>query len=52
VQPHAPALGEVRELVTRDWQRDEMAAANERYFASLRAHYTVRIEYPRVALAK
>jgi hypothetical protein len=52
VQPHTPSLGEVRELVTRDWQRDEMAAANERYFESLRARYVVRIEYPRLALAK
>jgi hypothetical protein len=51
VEAHAPALDEVREQVKRDWLRDELAAANERYYASLRAKYVVRIESPRVALA-
>jgi hypothetical protein len=52
MEARAPTLGEVRDVVTRDWQRDELAAANEKYFASLRARYKVRIEYPSVALAK
>jgi len=38
--------------VKRDWLRDEMAAANEKYYEGLRARHTVRIEYPRVALAQ
>ena len=44
-------LGEVRELVKRDWIKDEIAAANEKYYEGLRARYAVRIETPRVAPA-
>jgi hypothetical protein len=51
VEARAAALGEVRELVKRDWLRDELAAANEKYYEGLRARYVVRIERPRVALA-
>jgi len=47
-----PVLGAVRELVKRDWLRDELAAANEKYYEGLRARYAVRIEHPRVALAQ
>jgi hypothetical protein len=50
VEARAPALDEVREIVKREWQRDELAAASERYYESLRARYAVRIENPRVAL--
>lgn len=44
------ALDEVRELVKREWLRDELAAANEKYYEGLRSRYAVRIENPRVAL--
>jgi hypothetical protein len=37
--------------VKRDWLRDELVAANEKYYEGLRARYTVRIDGPRVALA-
>lgn len=50
VEQRAPLLGEVRERVKRDFLRDEMAAATEKYYAGLRARYVVRIEDPRVAL--
>jgi hypothetical protein len=52
VEARTPQLGEVRELVKRDWLRDEVAAANEKYYATLRARYAVRFENPRVALAQ
>jgi hypothetical protein len=52
VEENTPVLGEVRELVKRDWTRDELAAANEKYYESLRARYAVRIEHPRVAAAQ
>lgn len=52
VEEHAPLLSEVREAVKRDWQRDELAAANDKYYAGLRARYVVRIEHPSVALAQ
>jgi peptidyl-prolyl cis-trans isomerase C len=51
VEAHAPALDEVREPVKRDWLRDELAAANEKYYGGLRARYMVRIDGPRIALA-
>ena len=47
----APVLGEVRELVKRDWVKDEIAAANEKYYEGLRARYAVRIESAQVARA-
>lgn len=52
VEPTTPALSEVRELVKRDWQRDELATANEKFYETLRARHTVLVEspvYPRVA---
>lgn len=52
VEENTPVLGEVREFVKRDWIRDELAAANEKYYEGLRARYAVRIEHPRVAAAK
>jgi hypothetical protein len=52
VEARAPALGEVRETVKREWQRETLAAANEKYFEGLRARYAVRIENPRVALTQ
>ena len=51
VEENTPVLGEVREFVKRDWIRDELAAANEKYYEGLRARYAVRIEHPRVAAA-
>jgi parvulin-like peptidyl-prolyl isomerase len=51
VEARGPTLDEVREPVKRDWLRDELAAANEKYYEGLRARYAVRIESPRVALA-
>jgi hypothetical protein len=51
VEARPPALDEVREVVKRDWQREALAAANEKYFDGLRARYAVRIEHPRVASA-
>ena len=48
---HFPALAEIREQVKREWQREQIAAAGERYYAGLRARYAVRIENPRVAAA-
>jgi hypothetical protein len=51
MESRAPALDEVREPVRRDWLRDELAAANEKYYEGLRARYTVRIDGLRVALA-
>jgi hypothetical protein len=50
VDGRTPTLGDVRERVKREWLRDELAAANEKYYEGLRARYTVRIESPRVAL--
>jgi hypothetical protein len=47
MEQRTPALDEVREQVKRDWQRDELVAANEKYYESLRAKHTVRIEPPR-----
>jgi hypothetical protein len=55
IEQHKPALDEVREFVKRDWQRDELAAAKDKYFEGLLARHAVRIEYPeysRVALAQ
>jgi parvulin-like peptidyl-prolyl isomerase len=49
VEARTPALGEVRETVKREWQREALAAANEKYYEGLRARYAVRIENPRVA---
>jgi hypothetical protein len=49
LEARAPALGEVREIVKREWQREALAAANEKYYEGLRARYAVRIENPRVA---
>lgn len=51
VDRRTPMVDEVRELVKRDWLRDELAAANEKYYQGLRARYTVRIEHPRAAPA-
>jgi hypothetical protein len=47
-----PALAEVREQVKRDWLRDELAAAQEKHYAGVRARYEVRIENPLVAAAR
>jgi PPIC-type PPIASE domain len=52
VEGRTPALDEVRETVKREWQRETLAAANEKYYEGLRAKYAVRVEDPRVALAK
>jgi PPIC-type PPIASE domain len=52
VEARAPGLDEVRETVKREWQREALAAANEKYFEGLRARYAVRIENPRVALTQ
>jgi hypothetical protein len=52
VDARAPALAEVREIVKRDWLRDQFAEANERYYADLHAKYPVRIEYSRMAAAQ
>jgi hypothetical protein len=52
MEARAPALGEVREIVKREWQREALAAANEKYYEGLRARYAVRIENPRVALTQ
>jgi len=52
VGARTPLIGEVRELVKRDWLREELAAANEKYYEGLLARYAVRIEYPRVAAAQ
>jgi hypothetical protein len=52
VEARAPGLDEVRETVKREWQRETLAAANEKYYEGLRARYAVRIENPRVALAR
>jgi hypothetical protein len=52
VEARAPALDEVRETVKREWQREALAAANEKYYEGLRARYAVRIENPRVASAQ
>jgi hypothetical protein len=52
VEARTPILGEVRELVKRDWLRDELAVANEKYYQGLRARYAVRVETQRVALAR
>jgi hypothetical protein len=53
VESRTPELTEVREVIRRDWQRDEVAAANEKYYEILRARHTVRVEpsreFPRVA---
>lgn len=52
VEEHMPALGEVREKVMRDWHRDELTAANKKYYESLRERYQVRIENPTVAVTQ
>jgi hypothetical protein len=39
-----PDLAEVRDLVRRDWERQQRLAANEGFFQELLASYTVRIE--------
>jgi hypothetical protein len=44
VAARLPALGEVREVVKRDWLRDELAAAQEKHYAGLLARYEVRIQ--------
>jgi len=44
VEARLPALAEVRELVKRDWLRDELAAAQEKYYAGLLARYEVHIQ--------
>jgi hypothetical protein len=44
VAARLPALAEVRELVKRDWLRDELAAAQEKYYAGLLARYEVHIQ--------
>jgi hypothetical protein len=49
VEKRIPALDEVRELVKRDWLRDELAEANDRFYAALQARHTVRIENPRIS---
>jgi hypothetical protein len=51
VEARMPALDEMRETVKREWQREALAAANEKYYEGLRARYAVRIEHPRVAAA-
>jgi parvulin-like peptidyl-prolyl isomerase len=52
LEARAPTLDEVREIVKREWQREALAAANEKYYEGLRARYAVRIENPRVSLAQ
>lgn len=52
VQPGPPALGDVRERVKREWQREALEAANEKYFEGLRARYAIRFEHHNVASAK
>jgi hypothetical protein len=52
IEARAPALGEVRELVKREWQREALEAANERYYEGLRARYAVRVENQSVAAVK
>jgi parvulin-like peptidyl-prolyl cis-trans isomerase-like protein len=52
VDGRTPVLGEVRDIVQREWQREALAAANEKYYEGVRAKYAVRIENSRVALAK
>jgi hypothetical protein len=52
VEARTPALAEVREAVKREWQREALVAANEKYYESLRARYAVRIENPTVALTQ
>jgi len=49
VEARAPALGDVRELVKREWQREALQAANEKYYEGLRARYAVRVENQSVA---
>lgn len=49
VAAQTPALDEVRERVKREWQRNELTAANEKYYEGVRARYEVRVENPRVA---
>lgn len=52
VEARAPTLDEVREIVKREWLREALAAANEKYYEGLRARYAVRVEHPRVAAAQ
>jgi len=49
VEARSPALGEVREQVKREWQREALEAANEKYYEGLRTRYVIRVENPRVA---
>lgn len=44
VDARTPELGEVRELVKREWLRGAMATANAKYYERLRTRYAVRIE--------
>jgi hypothetical protein len=45
-------LAEVRELVKRDWLREQFVQANETYYAALHARYPVRVEYSHLAAAQ
>jgi hypothetical protein len=52
VEARVPHFDEVREIVKREWLREALAAANEKYYQGLRARYAVRIDHPRVAAAQ
>jgi hypothetical protein len=41
-----PALGEIRELVTREWLHQQRGEANERFYRALRDRYAVEIHLP------
>jgi hypothetical protein len=40
----APALGELRDALRRDWLNERRIVANEAYYQSLLQRYTVTIE--------
>jgi peptidyl-prolyl cis-trans isomerase C len=42
----APVFAEVRERVTQDWKSDKGEELNEKFYASLRARYTIVVESP------
>ena len=45
-QAREPKLEEVRDLVTREWLREQQESANEAFYANLRKRYRVVIEQP------
>jgi parvulin-like peptidyl-prolyl isomerase len=51
-EPGPPLLSEVREVVVRDWMREQLALQNDKYYERLRARYTIRIQSPRLAAAQ